>query len=121
MKARDRDMLSKRRSSPQRSFALFNPTVGAAYQIRLDFRESALLGGSDERGQKTPLFCRIYGNVLSIGYTLPSAARKLASIGLFEAKNVRDLTVGVVKRLPKNVHGPFCRRKLLQKKEDRTP
>jgi hypothetical protein len=73
--------------------SLPNRSVGAADQKRFELRETALLGRSDKRREKMPFFCRIRGNLLSIGHTLPSAAQKLASIGFFEAKNVRDLTI----------------------------
>jgi hypothetical protein len=45
---------------------------------------------------------------------LPSASHHLPRVDLFKPQSVRDLSVWIVERLPKDVGGSFRGRQLLQ-------
>ena len=45
---------------------------------------------------------------------LPGACHQLPRVALFQAKDCRDIAVGIVERLPKDVRGPFGRREPFQ-------
>lgn len=94
--------------------------MGGLNKKRLQSGESALVGRGEKRSQKTLLLGRIRGGVATVGNMPPSAAHELATVHLFESKNLCNLTIGVVERFAKNICGPFRRREPLQKDEDCT-
>ena len=71
--------------------------------------------------EKAPLIARTHERAPAIGDTLASTRRKLTSVCFFESKDVRDLAIWVVERLPKNVHGSFRRREALLQHPERGP
>ena len=80
----------------------------------LEAGDVASLGRGNEGVEKTSLLGRIRGHPSAIRDVLPSASHHLPRVGLFKPKDVRDVAVCVVERLPKDVGGSFRGRQLLQ-------
>ena len=101
------------------------PSIRAGGDIRCQANfqcgEVTSLGCGHEGIEKAPLIARTHESAPAIGDTLASTRRKLTSVCFFESKDVRDLAIGVVERLPKNVHGSFRGREALLQHQERGP
>ena len=78
----------------------------------------AMLGGGDESLKKTSLLGRIRRHPSAIRDVLTSASHHLPRVGLFKPKDIRDVTICIVERLPKDVRGSFGGRQLFQQYQD---
>ena len=74
----------------------------------------AILGRCDESVEKTSLRGRIRAHSSAIGDVLAGASHHLPRVGLFKPKDVRDIAVCIIERLPKDVRGSFGGRQLFQ-------
>ena len=77
-----------------------------------------MLGCCDERVEKTSLLGRTRGHSSAIGDVLPGASHHLPRVGLFKPKDVRDITIWIVERLPKDVGSSFGGRQLFQQQQN---
>ena len=67
----------------------------------------AVVGRCDERFKKTSPLGALRGHPSAINEVPPSASYNLPRVGLFKPKDLRDITVWIVERLPKDVRGSF--------------
>ena len=73
-----------------------------------------MLGGCDKSFKKTSLLGRIRRHPSATSDVLPSTSHHLPCVGLFEPKDIRDVTIWIVECLPKDVRGSFGARQLFQ-------
>ena len=67
----------------------------------------AVVGRCDERFKKASSLGVLRGDSLAVNDMAPSASYDLPRVGLFKPKNLRDITVWIVERLPKDVRSSF--------------
>jgi len=75
-------------------------------------------GCCDESAEKTSLLGRSCGHRSAIGDALPGARHHLPRVGFFKPKDVRDITIWIVERLPEDVGSSFGGRQLFQQQQN---
>jgi hypothetical protein len=94
--------------------------VANARQEIFETGDVAMSSGCDERVEKTPVIGRTRGHPSDVRDVVPGSSHHLPRIGLFEPKEIRDITVWIVERFPKDVRGSFGGRQLFQQQENAT-